>query len=211
MIIRNIWGIGRNYAEHAKELGNDVPSEPIVFLKAGSSASVNSTEVILPWWCEEVHHEVELALKFNSHLRILEGAVCLDLTERSAQSKARKEGLPWTLAKSFDGACAVSAFFTIKNLQEFQNKRIRLWINDELKQDGNTAQMIFKIPQLVDYLMERFPICAGDLILTGTPSGVGPIRDGDVLKAEIEGEITHIWKVKKQIMPEKKQTEDLRS
>jgi len=210
MIIRNIWGIGRNYTEHAKELGNQVPSAPIVFLKAGSSATINSNELVIPWWCEEVHHEVELALKFNSHLRIVEGAVCLDLTERKAQSEAKSHGLPWTLAKSFDGACAVSAFFSIQNLSEFQNKRIRLWVNDELKQDGNTSQMIFKIPQLIDYLMERFPICAGDLILTGTPSGVGPIRDGDTLKAEIEGEMTHIWKVKKEVMPQKKEANDLR-
>jgi len=210
MLIRNIWGIGRNYSEHAKELGNDVPQQPIVFLKAGSSATINSTEVVLPWWSEDVHHEVELALKFNSHLKIIEGAVALDLTERVAQSAAKKSGLPWTLAKSFDGACAVSAFFQIKSLEEFQNKRIRLWINDELKQDGNTAQMIFKIAELEKYLLERFPVCAGDLILTGTPSGVGPIRDGDILRAEIEGEITHIWKVKKQINPELKNKQDLR-
>jgi acylpyruvate hydrolase len=201
MIIRNIWAVGRNYADHAKELGNAVPSRPLVFLKAGSSASVNSTEIELPYWTEEVHHEVELALKFNSYLKVVEGAVALDLTERKEQTEAKKAGQPWTLAKSFHNACAVSAFFTVKNLDELKDVRIRLWINDELKQEGRTSQMIFPLETILDYVKLHFPVCPGDLLLTGTPAGVGPLKAGDRVKAEIEGLITHTWKIGKEAPP----------
>lgn len=201
MMIRNIWAVGRNYADHAKELGNDVPTEPMIFLKAGSSASVFSNEIVLPWWTEDVHHEVELALKFNASLGIVEGAVALDLTERKIQSAAKKTGAPWTLAKSFDNACAVSAFFSVHKVEELQDLRLRLWVNDELKQEGRTSQMIFKIPQLIEYVVGHFPVCAGDLLLTGTPAGVGPLQAGDRVKAEIEGQITHQWLVKKEAPP----------
>lgn len=201
MIIRNIWAIGRNYAEHAKELGNAVPTKPMIFLKAGSSASVNSNEIILPYWAEDVHHEVELALKFGSHLQVIEGAVALDLTERTFQSEAKKAGHPWTLAKSFTNAAAVSSFFMIRKLEELKDLRIRLWVNDELRQDGRTSQMIFPVEEIIHYVKERFPVCPGDLLLTGTPSGVGPLRAGDRVKAEIEGMITHSWVVQQEKAP----------
>lgn len=198
MLIRNIWAVGRNYQDHAKELGNAVPAEPLIFLKAGSSASVNSTEIELPHWTEEVHHEVELALKLGSHLQVIEAAVSLDLTERRRQNEAKKAGTPWTLAKSFDNACAVSSFFMVRKLEELKDLRLRLWVNDELKQEGRTSQMIFPVEQILEYVIEHFPVCAGDLILTGTPAGVGPLVAGDRVKAEIEGQITHSWTVKKQ-------------
>jgi acylpyruvate hydrolase len=199
MIIRNIWAVGRNYADHAKELGNSVPTTPLIFLKAGSCATVNSTEIVLPHWTEEVHHEVELALKFNTYLGIMEGAVALDLTERNLQNSAKKEGKPWTLAKSFHDACPVSAFFQIKKLEDLKNLEIRLWVNDELRQEGRTEQMIFEIPYIIEYVKEHFPVCPGDLLLTGTPAGVGPLKPGDRIRAEIKGEITHQWVVKKEI------------
>jgi 2-keto-4-pentenoate hydratase/2-oxohepta-3-ene-1,7-dioic acid hydratase in catechol pathway len=196
MLIRNIWAVGRNYADHAKELGNEVPTTPLIFLKAGSSATVNSTEILLPGWSEEVHHEVELALKFNSHLQITEAAIALDLTERKVQGAAKREGKPWTLAKSFKEACPVSSFFSAKNLESLQNLDIKLWVNDELRQDGNTEQMIFSIPALVEYVLEHFPVCPGDLLLTGTPAGVGSLMRGDKVRAQIVGEMTHIWQVR---------------
>jgi 2-keto-4-pentenoate hydratase/2-oxohepta-3-ene-1,7-dioic acid hydratase in catechol pathway len=204
MIIRNIWAIGRNYADHAKELGNAVPTKPMMFLKAGSSATVNSTEIWLPHWVTDVHHEVELALKFSSHMQILEGAVALDLTERNLQNEAKKAGHPWTLAKSFHNACAVSAFFQIKKLDECRDLHLRLWINDELRQDGRTSQMIFGLESIIEYAKEHFPVCPGDLLLTGTPAGVGPIRAGDRVKAEIEGHITHTWLVQQEAAPAEK-------
>lgn len=207
MIIRNIWAVGRNYADHAKELGNDVPVKPLIFLKAGSSASVNSTEIILPHWTEEVHHEVELILKFSSHLHIIEGAVALDLTERNLQNEAKKAGLPWTLAKSFDGSCPISSFFSVRHLENLKDLTLRLWVNDELRQEGNTKQMIFDCAQLVDYVKGHFPVCHGDLLLTGTPAGVGPLKDGDKVRAEIQGEISHTWLVKKETPPQQIKTE----
>lgn len=203
MMIRNIWAVGRNYADHAKELGNEVPKEPLFFLKAGSCAAVNSTEIELPYWVSEVHHEVELALKFNSYLKVVECAVALDLTERNLQSIAKKAGTPWTLAKSFSNACAVSAFFQIKNLDELKDLRLRLWVNDELRQEGRTSQMIFSADKLIDFALIHFPVCQGDLLLTGTPQGVGPIKAGDRVRAEIEGQITHQWIVSQEKEPAK--------
>lgn len=195
MIIRNIWGIGRNYAKHAAELNNPIPEEPLVFLKAGSCASVNSTDIVLPWWVKEVHHEVELALKLNYDLRVLEGAVALDLTERQLQNKAKEKGLPWTAAKSFPNACAVSSFFTLRHFEEIYESKIHLWVNDELRQSGVIKDMLTPLPKLVKYVVDYYPVCAGDLILTGTPAGVGPMKAGDKLKAQIEGHITHLWNV----------------
>ncbi|MBX3017851.1 MAG: fumarylacetoacetate hydrolase family protein [Bdellovibrionaceae bacterium] len=205
-MIRNIWCVGRNYRDHAKEMNAAVPSTPMIFLKAGSSASVNSTDIILPFWAEEIHHEVEIALKLSPYLHVVEAAVALDLTERKAQAAAKAKGEPWTLSKSFDGACAVSAFFMVKKFEDLADKKLRLWVNDELKQEGTTADMIFGFAEIVEHVKTYFPICAGDLILTGTPAGVGPLKDGDTVRAEFEGEITHIWKVRQDKKPEDKQT-----
>ena len=211
MIIRNIWAVGRNYQDHIREMNpnpkaGSTPSEnPIIFLKAGSSASVNSNRILLPWWTTEVHHEVELALKLNPQLRVMEGAIALDLTERSLQKSAKEQGLPWTVAKSFDGACPVSAFFPFTKFQEAQDLEIKLWVNGELRQHGHTRQMIFKCEEILSYLLERFPLCPGDLILTGTPSGVGPLQDGDQVRAEIPGHLVHQWTVAREKQPEKKE------
>lgn len=207
-MVRNIWGVGRNFADHAKELGNPVPQgSPLIFLKAGSCASINSNEIVLPHWVEDVHHEVELAVKLSALLHPVEGALALDLTERTQQSKAKKEGLPWTLAKSFDGACAVSAFFSLRELAPLTDRRIQLSVNDQLRQDGSFADLIFSVEQVVSYLKEHFPLCPGDLILMGTPAGVGPVVDGDRLKAEIPGILQHQWKVRK-LQPQKTETKE---
>ena len=149
-----------------------------------------------------MHHEVELALKLSARLTVLEAAVALDLTERKLQATAKKLGEPWTASKSFDGACAVSSFFATTGVKALQELRLRLWVNDSLRQEGRTADMIFTCQEILDHLFERYPLCAGDLILTGTPAGVGPLQDGDVVKAEIEGEIVHVWKVIQQRKPD---------
>jgi 2-keto-4-pentenoate hydratase/2-oxohepta-3-ene-1,7-dioic acid hydratase in catechol pathway len=195
MIIRNIWCVGRNFNGHVKELSNEAPTRPFIFLKAGSSATVNSREIHLPSWCEEVHHEVELALKFDGNLQIKEAAVALDLTERKVQSLLRQKGLCWTLAKSFDEACPVSAFFRVTRLEDLQTKTLRLWVNDELRQEAPLSQMNFPLAYLIEFVTQFFPVCAHDLLLTGTPAGVGSLKVGDQVKAQIEGEITHLWTV----------------
>lgn len=201
MMIRNIWAVGRNYSDHIGEMNASPAAEPLIFLKAGSSATVNSNQIILPHWTEEVHHEVELALKLSQHLHVIEGAVALDLTERKLQKAAKQKGEPWTLSKSFDGACAVSAFFSVRKLEDLADLRLRLWVNDELRQEGRTSRMLFPCAQIIEYVVARLPVCPGDLILTGTPAGVGPLQEGDVVRAEIEGEISQTWKVSRESPP----------
>lgn len=192
--IRNIWAIGRNYAEHAKELGNEVPTEPLIFLKAGSSATFSNT-IELPKWTKDVHHEVELALCFNDQLKISSAALALDLTERHFQNQLKAKGSPWTLAKSFTGSCPVSDFFAVASLDELLALDITLHVNGELRQKGNTSQMIFSLRQQIDYVLAHFPVCPGDLLLTGTPSGVAAIRSGDHLKGELVGKMAKEWTI----------------
>lgn len=195
-MIQNIWAVGRNYADHAKELGNEVPSEPMLFLKAGSSATLAAKEIHLPEWATEIHHEVELALQFDENLQIDEACIALDLTERNKQNQLKSKGHPWTLAKSFKESCPLSSFFAVGDLEDLKNLEIILKINGEIRQKGNTAQMIFGYEKLIDFVRLHFPVIPGDLLLTGTPAGVGPIRRGDVLEAEIVGKIKHIWNVR---------------
>lgn len=194
-MIRNIWAVGRNYSDHAKELGNAVPSEPFMFLKAGSSAVISKNHFQLPEWAHNVHHEVELALKLGKNLEITEAAIALDLTERDKQNALKEKGLPWTLAKSFTNSCPLSDFFPVTNIHDLEHLQISLKVNNDLKQNGNTSQMIFKIKDLVAFAKKHFPLEEGDLILTGTPSGVGPLKRGDTLIAELEGKMKWTWKV----------------
>ncbi len=192
-MIRNIWAVGRNYAEHAKELGNKVPTEPLIFLKAGSCAFFGS-EISLPIWTHEVHHEVEMALQFGEDLNALSYGVALDLTERRIQNQLKANGQPWTLAKSFSNACPVSKFVPIPSRNELKNLPISLEINGEIRQQASTSDMIFPLETLIEFIKAHFPVCPGDLLLTGTPSGVGPVRRGDKLVAQL-GPIRHTWNV----------------
>lgn len=195
-LIRNIWAVGRNYSEHAKELGNEVPTTPLFFLKAGSTASVAADEIILPAWSEDIHHEIELALQFDDELQVRKACIALDLTERKKQSELKAKGQPWTLAKSFTGACPLSAFFAVGSWDELQDLSLVLKVNGEVRQEGSTAQMIFPPKKLIDYARQHYPVCSGDLLLTGTPAGVGPLRPGDFVEAEITGKIAHAWNVR---------------
>lgn len=192
-MIRNIWAVGRNYAEHAKELGNEIPIEPIIFLKAGSCATCASKEIHLPKWATDVHHEVELALRFDKNLQISEACIALDLTERTKQNQLKAKGHPWTLAKSFTESCPLSNFFPVSDLDELKNLDITLQINGQTRQNGNTSQMIFPLEKLVNYVKKHFPVVAGDLLLTGTPSGVGPVHPGDKLQAQLGDKMEFAW------------------
>ncbi|MGZ3774233.1 MAG: fumarylacetoacetate hydrolase family protein [Pseudobdellovibrionaceae bacterium] len=194
-MIQNIWAVGRNYAEHAKELGNAVPTEPMIFLKAGSCATIGAHEIHLPNWIEEVHHEVELALRFDDNLQISEACIALDLTERAKQNVLKAKGHPWTLAKSFKESCPLSNFFPVNDLDELKNLEITLKVNGTLRQQGNTSQMIFSFEQLIAYIKKYFPVVPGDLLLTGTPSGVDPLSANDILEAQLGENIKHSWKV----------------
>lgn len=204
MIIRNIWCVGRNYQAHAKEMNAATPSPheaPIIFLKAGSAATVGANEIWLPHWATQVDHELELALRWDQFLRVKEAALALDLTERRLQSEAKQKGLPWTLAKSFEEACPITPTFLIESWDRLKQSPFRLWVNDELRQEGRAQEMIHPIEKLITYVEEHFPVCGGDFLLTGTPAGVGPLKSGDTVKVQLEGEITHIWKVQQHPAP----------
>lgn len=192
-MIRNIWAVGRNYADHAKELGNKIPTEPLIFLKAGSCAFFSS-EISLPVWSHEVHHEVEMALQFGDDLKVASYGVALDLTERKIQNLLKANGQPWTLAKSFTNACPLSKFVALENFDDLKKLPISLEIDGEVKQKGNTADMIFPLETLIEFVAAHFPLCPGDLLLTGTPAGVGPVRRGHKVVAQL-GTIRHTWNV----------------
>lgn len=181
--IRNIWGVGRNYAEHAKELGNTVPLKPLIFLKAGSTVLTTGQKLVLPAFSKDIHHEIELAVEFGKDLEITRAAIALDLTARDIQTELKKSAQPWTLAKSFKHSTLLGAFFDVKDPELLEELHLELLVNDEMRQSGSTEDMVFSVGELSEYIKEHFPVCAGDLILTGTPSGVGPLVSGDVIEA----------------------------
>lgn len=185
-MIRNIWAVGRNYSEHAKELGNPVPREPLFFLKAGSCITRAQT-IKLPAWTKEVHHEIELAFQFGPNLKLSKIGLALDLTERQTQSRLKEKQAPWTLAKSFIDSCPLSELVTIPENFDLNTIAFQLSINHQTRQKGNSQQMIFPIAHLVDFAIHHFPVCENDILLTGTPPGVGPLSPGDQLHASIDG------------------------
>ncbi len=191
---RNIWAVGRNYVNHAAEMKAEVPSEPMIFLKSGGCANFGS-EIMLPPWVSEVHYEIELALKFDHDLEFTEFALALDLTERHLQSAAKAKGTPWTIAKSFLGACPISPFQKLTNVSEIEKLTIELEVNGALKQKGALRDLVFSASTLRDYLRKHFPIEEGDWLLTGTPAGVGPMKSGDRLLGRIPGHVEAKWTV----------------
>ncbi len=185
--------IGRNYALHAREMGSDVPEEPVVFLKPASALIATGETVRLPAQSTDVHHEVELVvvvgqggswIPLQSALDHVAGyAVGLDLTARDLQSRAKKAGLPWSVAKGFDTFAPLGPVTRAAVVADPQDLVIELRINGELRQSGHTSQMIFPVAALVSWCSQVFTLEPGDLIYTGTPEGVGPIAAGDVLEA----------------------------
>lgn len=189
---KTIIGAARTYREHATELNNPVPTEPIVFLKPTSSYISEGEDIILPIGASELHHEVELGVVIGtkcSRVSVNEASdfiggyvLALDMTDRLAQGKAKKEGLSWSLAKGFDTACPVSEFIAKEKISEHQNVDLWLKVNGTFRQQCNTKEMIFSINQLISWISHRFTMHEGDVILTGTPPGVGPVKDGDVIE-----------------------------
>lgn len=185
----NIYCIGRNYAEHAKELGHEVPAEPVVFLKA-PSALRRLAEGPLAFPDETYHHELELVLLVGRHLKVQSDVgpdsvaavtLGLDLTRRGVQDQLKKKSLPWTLAKSFAGAGILAPFVSASAL-DLTQLDLQLEVNGEVKQMGHTRDMLFPCYSLLHYLVSLQNLYPGDLIFTGTPSGVGPLRRGDQLR-----------------------------
>lgn len=190
--------IGRNYAEHAKELNNPVPTEPLLFIKPGSCVVPLEGGFKIPTERGSVHYEAEIAVLLGKSLstqpdeeEVLDAisgfAPALDLTLRDVQSKLKEKGLPWELAKSFDGACVLAPFVPASTFEDLTDIGIRLSINGEVRQDGNSELMLNPIVPMIQYMAAQFSLQAGDVILTGTPAGVGPLNQGDELVLELPG------------------------
>ncbi|TSO37035.1 Acylpyruvase FAHD1, mitochondrial [Bagarius yarrelli] len=200
--------VGRNYAEHAKELKNELPTEPVLFLKPPTAYVKEGSPILVPHYSSNLHHEVELGVVVGkagrdipqtSAMQHVAGyALCLDMTARDVQDQCKAKGLPWTLAKAFDTSCPVSDFIPKERIPD--PARVELWlrVNNVIRQRGSTAQMIFSVPCLISYISGVMALEEGDLILTGTPKGVGAVNEHDELQAGIEGVINMTFTVGRQ-------------
>ena len=196
--------VGRNYADHAKELNNPLPSEPVLFIKPSTALADINQPIGIPttWGC--CHFETEMAILVGETLTccseqqaadaIAGVGIALDLTLRDLQSELKQKSLPWEKAKAFDGACPTSAFVTLP-IAELQNQQIQLRQNGHLRQDGNSAAMLTPVLPLLVYISQFFTLQPGDIVLTGTPAGVGPLTLGDELQLNLSTKLnlsTHI-------------------
>ncbi len=187
--------VGSNYAKHIKEMGSAVPEEPVVFIKPETALCDITQSIVIPKDFGEVHHEIEMAILIGMPLKnagedrvsrsIVGYAVALDLTLRDLQAKFKQAGQPWEKSKAFDGSCPISGFIPVSNPNDLQNIELSLEINGEVRQSGSTRDMITPILPLISYMSRFFTLRAGDVILTGTPEGVGPLASGDMLKLSI--------------------------
>eukprot|EP00088_Acartia_fossae_P056720 TRINITY_DN66075_c0_g1_i1.p1 TRINITY_DN66075_c0_g1~~TRINITY_DN66075_c0_g1_i1.p1 ORF type:complete len:228 (-),score=25.77 TRINITY_DN66075_c0_g1_i1:66-716(-) len=192
---RKIVAVGRNYADHAKELGNALPSKPLLFMKPTSSYITAGQSIEIPLGCSELHHEIELGAIINNECKAISeaqamnfvGGYCLalDMTARDFQDEAKKKGHPWAMAKMFDTSLPVSDVIPLEKIPDPANVQLWCKVNEEMRQNGCTADMIFSLPYLISYISHYFTLQKGDLILTGTPAGVGPVKAGDVITGGI--------------------------
>lgn len=188
--------IGRNYAAHAAELGNIVPEDPILFLKPPSSLLPSGEPIRLPSGIGAVHHEVELGVVIGRRLRdarpaetpgaIRGWALAIDLTARDLQTDAKKNGRPWTIAKGYDGFCPCSHELAATEVDP-RDADLELRVDGEVRQQGNSGQMVWSIPDLLAYISTIMTLEPGDLVLTGTPEGVGPVEPGQHVDAYLDG------------------------
>lgn len=188
--------VGRNYADHARELNNPVNEEPVIFLKPETALLQKRQPFFMPDFSNEIHHEIELVVKINrlgknietqfAHKYYEEIGLGIDFTARDLQTKLKSKGLPWELAKSFDGSAPVGEFISKKVLDNPEKIGFSLKKNGEIVQSGSSADMIFSIDQIISFVSAFFTLKKGDLIFTGTPAGVGPISKGDTLEGFIE-------------------------
>jgi len=194
-----IFAIGRNYAEHIKELSNEKPDEPVIFTKPDTALLRNNAPFYYPSFSKDIHYEGELVLRICKEGKNIDEKFALkyvdaigigvDFTARDLQQKAKEKGLPWDIAKGFNGSAPVSdKFIPIGDFKDLKDINFSLKINEELKQQGNTSFMLFSFDYIIWYLSKFFTLRTGDLIFTGTPKGVGPIKVGDVLSASVENE-----------------------
>jgi 2-keto-4-pentenoate hydratase/2-oxohepta-3-ene-1,7-dioic acid hydratase in catechol pathway len=188
--------VGRNYVEHIKELNNEQPDDPVIFMKPETAIPTKNEPFFYPSFSTDVHHEVEILVKINrvgknidekfAHKYYDEIGIGIDFTARDIQSKLKAKGLPWELAKGFNGSAPISGFIPKTDFPDLQNLNFRLDVNGETRQQGNTSLMLFKIDYLISFVSKYFLLQQGDILFTGTPKGVGPVKIGDRLTAYIE-------------------------
>ena len=193
-----IIAIGRNYIDHAKELNNPVPKEPIFFLMPETALLRNNQPFFYPDFSNDIHFELEIVVKLNRLGKNIskkyapryysEIALGIDFTARDLQQKCKEKGLPWEISKSFDGAAPISQFVSLDKLESINNINFRLELNGKIVQQANTSEMIFPVDELISYVSQFMTIKIGDLLFTGTPAGVGPVKIGDRLTAYLEDE-----------------------
>jgi acylpyruvate hydrolase len=187
--------IGRNYAEHAKEMKSEVPTEPVFFLKP-ETALLKEKDFYYPEFTKDLHHEVEIVLKISKNGKHIakefasqyynEIGIGIDFTARDLQIKCKEKGLPWEKAKAFDNAAPIGDFVPKENFASLKNISFQLNINGNQRQIGNTKDLIFSFEKIISYVSQFITLKTGDLIFTGTPEGVSAVNIGDVLEASIE-------------------------
>lgn len=188
--------IGRNYTEHIKELNNEKPTDPVVFLKPDTAILLKKQPFFIPDFSDDVHYEVEVLVKINrvgkhidkkfAHKYYKEIGLGIDFTARDLQAKLKAKGLPWEKAKSFDGAAVVGDWIPADSVENVDDINFSLKKNDFIVQNGNTSHMLWKIDELIEYVSKYFTLKIGDIIFTGTPAGVGKVNANDKLKGFIE-------------------------
>lgn len=203
--VNNIFCIGRNYARHIEELGNSKGEDPVVFLKPTSALLREGEQIRLPDFSSNVHHETEIVILVGKTGRaiperqalefVLAYGVGLDLTARDTQESLRAHGLPWAIAKGFDSSACVSAFLRADELPDPSDFRFSLDVNGERRQNGDASRMLFPVPVILSFLSRIFTLHTGDLIFTGTPEGVAPIRSGDALELRLLDRISATFRV----------------
>jgi len=195
--VRRVYCIGRNYAAHAIEMGHDPDREPPFFFQKNPDSLDASGEMPYPVGTSDLHHEIEMmvALKSGGRDIALEDAlshvwgygVALDMTRRDLQGEAKKLGRPWEIGKSFEHSAPISPLLPVSKVGHPSTGEITLHVDGALRQEGDLAQMIWKTPEIIRYLSQYFELAAGDVILTGTPAGVGPVARGDVMEGKVAG------------------------
>ncbi len=194
-----IFAVGRNYVEHIRELNNERPEEPVIFTKPDTALLKDNAPFFLPDFSKDVHHEVELVLRISKEGKNIDEkfasryydaiGVGIDFTARDLQQKAKEKGLPWDIAKGFNGSAPISSkFIPAGDFKDLKSINFSLTIDGNDKQNGNSSLMIFTFDYIVSYLSRFFTLKTGDLIFTGTPKGVGPVHVGNRLAAYIENE-----------------------
>lgn len=194
MEIRNVYCVGRNYKLHAAELGNEVPSEPLIFLKPTHAITqMNNQEIVLPRDKGEIHYEAELVLYIGSEyekgktVEQLVDSITLgiDFTMRDLQSQIKSKGVPWLPAKGFKNSGLIGTYVPLSEMININGIEFYLDRNGQLVQHGKVSDMIFSLQEIIDYIAEHFGLGVGDLIYTGTPAGVGKVEDGDILELKL--------------------------